>query len=135
MPLFEFDQTAEEFDQDEQNNLNELFPVIEKPMVQAQVTGWDGPVLSKKKGLPQIEYQLTIINDDSYTGRWLTYYAPLTGRGKNFTKKLVQACGVAWTGKGHDPEQLMGKQVWLDLSVQVMDNGRKRTQIEGVRAI
>jgi hypothetical protein len=135
MPLFELDETAEQFDIEEQRRLDELFPVIEASTVKAQVISWDGPVPSKK-GTDQIVYDLSVVEDPTYSGARLKYYAPLSGRGKNFTKRLVLACGVPWTGKGHDPEQLMGKIVRLSLSVDVDDaSGRKRTQIDAVSAV
>jgi hypothetical protein len=132
--LIEMDESWEEWDQQEESRLAEMFPLIEKPFVKAQVSSWDRGV-SKKKGTPQIEWELTIVDDDQYTGKTLTYRTPTVGRGKFVTKAFMDACRVKRQGNSIDPDLCMGKILGINLSVVTTDQGRKFTNIDSVVAI
>jgi len=133
MALIEMDESWEEYDQEEERRREEMFPVIEKDNVKAQITSWDTSV-SKKKGTPQIEWKLTIIDDAQYSGKDLIYRTPTIGRGKYVLKAFLEAARVKRTGKNVNPDDAVGKIVNLSLSVGVTDTGTKYTNIDSVSA-
>lgn len=132
-PLIEMDESWEDYDQEEERRREEMFPVIESPSVKAQITGWDTSV-SKRKGTPQIEWTLTIVEDAKYNGKTLIHRTPTVGRGKYVLKAFLEAARAGRSGKGVDPEAVMGKFVTLSLSVGATDDGRKFTSIDAVSA-
>lgn len=132
-PMIEMDESWEDYDQEEERRREEMFPLIERPQVKAQVTGWDTGV-SRKKGTPQIEWELTIVEDPQYSGKTLVHRTPTVGRGKYVLKAFMDACRVGRSGKGVDPEAAMGKLVMLSLSIGATEEGRKYTSIDAVSA-
>jgi len=131
MPLIEMDESWEEYDQEEERRREEMFPLIEREQVKAQVAAWDTGV-SKKKGTPQIEWTLSIIEDAKYGGKTLIYRTPTVGRGKYVTKAFLEACRVSRSGKAINPDECVGKVVTLHLSIGATDEGRKYTNIDAV---
>jgi len=128
------DESWEEYDQEEERRREEMFPVIEAESVKAQITSWDTSV-SKNKGTPQIEWQLTIIENVKYSGKTLIYRTPTIGRGKYVLKGFLEAARVSRAGKSVNPDEAIGKLVKLSLSVGVTDAGRKYTNIDAVSAV
>ena len=134
MPMIEIDESWEDYDQGEEKRREEMFPVIERDVVKAQVTSWDLGE-SKKKHTPQIQWSLTILDDPEYAGKELIYRTPTTGRGKFILKNFLEAAQIKRAGKGVDPEVVVGKIVMLHLSVGATDEGRKYTNIDAVSAV
>lgn len=131
MATIEFDQDWEQYDAEEQKRMEEMFPVIEKPMVRAQFTSWDTEELPKLGHC--VILTATIIEDPDYAGKELRKALPTTGRMKFITKQFLDGMGVKRSGKSFDPDTFMGKVVNMVLSVAVNpETGRKRTQIDSV---
>lgn len=135
MAIVDLDESWEEYDKSEEARREEMFPVIERDMVKAQVTSWDLEE-SKKKHTPMIKWNLTILDDPEYAGKELIYRTPIVGRGKYVLKNFLEAAKVKRSGRNLDPDTVVGKMVMLHLSVGVTeDSGRKFTNIDTVSAL
>jgi len=134
MAMIEMDESWETYDQEEQKRLEEMFPVIEVPMVKAQITSWDLKDIGKLGSCVMIEF--TIIEDPTYTGKTLNKPLPVGGRMKFITKQFMESLHLSRVGKSIDPEPWMGKTAILHLSVTVNpETGRKATRIDAVSAV
>jgi hypothetical protein len=135
MALVEIDESWEDYEEEEERRREEAFPVIEREKVRAQVTNWDTAV-SKRKGTPMIEWELTIVEDPEYSGKTLIHRTMTVGKGKFMLKAFYEAGGLKLSGKGFDPELMLGKIVTVFLSIIVGQEGanlgRKFTQIDAV---
>lgn len=134
MALIEIDESWEEYDKAEQARLDEMFPVIDAPMVKAQITGYDVKEAGKLGNSIILEW--TIVEHPEYTGKTLGMPLPLGGRMKFLTKRFMENMKLSRTGKSLNPDEWMGKMAQLSLSVQTNpETGKKRTQIDAVVAI
>jgi hypothetical protein len=134
MALIEMDESWEQYDEEEQRRLEEKFPVIEDPMVKAQITSWDIEDVPKLGSCIQLTF--TVIEHPKYTGVTLRKPLPLQGRMKFITKNFMDAMKLPRKGKQIDPEPWVGLVANLILSVTTNpETGRKFTRIDSaVRA-